>query len=224
MRTSADPAPGAQGDIAVSPPPGAQTPALNRLQREEDGATAVEFALIAVPFVTMLLGIISVCLYFFTVLELEHAVWEGSRAVRVGAYGNETGDYAKPTTKPADMTTAEYDAYQQTQLQRAICARMRDETGCRSKLRVIMQSRPTITNASTGTLAQPNCRQTSGPDVGKLISANAFDTTGASSFVVLTGCYAWDFGGQLPFFKIGNMPDGSFLVQSTFAFVNENYN
>jgi Flp pilus assembly pilin Flp len=214
MRLFAKKSPGPQG----TPSP------LHQLSRDEDGATAVEFAIISVPFITMLLGIISVCLYFFTVLELENAVWGGSRDIRVGTYGNEIGAYAKPAKLPTE-TQAAYDArvlgWQQRALKTSICNRMRDPSTCESKLKIILQSRPAITSTSgAGAIEQPNCRKLD----GSLIDNNAIESTSATSFVILTACFPWEFGGKLPFFKIGNMPDGSFLVQATFAFVNENYN
>ena len=39
--------------------------------------------------------------------------------------------------------------------------------------------------------------------------------------VLVTGCYQWKFGGSLPFFKIGNMADGSYLIQASATFRTE---
>ena len=69
-----------------------------RLRQNEDGATAVEFALVSIPFLMLLFGIMSVCLYFFTTLYIENAVWNASRDLRTGAFENSTGAYAGTTT------------------------------------------------------------------------------------------------------------------------------
>jgi Flp pilus assembly pilin Flp len=188
---------------------------LRQLRRDEQGTTAVEFALISVPFVTMLLGIMSVCLYFFTILETENAVWQGSRDLRTGAYQTSSGSYNIATTgDPVQDLNNKKDA-----LRQAICNRTRDAAYCMTRMRVLVQAR-----AGFGTLAEPSCKDVSGNLISMASANSSFDAGGASSVVLITGCYSWELGGQLPFFKIGNMPDGSFLVQSSYAFRTEPYN
>ena len=55
-------------------------------------------------------------------------------------------------------------------------------------------------------------------------SAAAFDAGAGSSVVLVTVCYAWEFGGKLPFFKMGNLSDGSLLMQASVAFRSEPFN
>ncbi len=50
-----------------------------RFRRSEDGATAVEFALISVPFLALLVAILETALLFWTSQVLEEAVSETSR-------------------------------------------------------------------------------------------------------------------------------------------------
>jgi len=54
------------------------------LRRNENGATAVEFALIAPLFLAFLLGTIDVSGYFFTVNQLNMATQNAARLVRTG--------------------------------------------------------------------------------------------------------------------------------------------
>ncbi|SNY91818.1 TadE-like protein [Cohaesibacter sp. ES.047] len=56
----------------------------SRFSRDEDGATAVEFALVAAPFFGMLFVIISIAHFFWTGASLEDAVQEAGRQIRVG--------------------------------------------------------------------------------------------------------------------------------------------
>ena len=42
--------------------------------------------------------------------------------------------------------------------------------------------------------------------------------------VLVTVCYPWKFGGKLPIFKVGNLSDGSLLMQASAAFRTEPYN
>ena len=55
-------------------------------------------------------------------------------------------------------------------------------------------------------------------------SSAAFNTGAASSVVLVTVCYPWEFGGKLPLFKMGNLNDGSLLMQASVAFRTEPYN
>lgn len=52
--------------------------------RDEKGATAVEFALIAPLFFSFILGIIDISAYFFTAGQLQHATIQAARDLRVG--------------------------------------------------------------------------------------------------------------------------------------------
>jgi Flp pilus assembly protein TadG len=57
---------------------------LARFRRDETGATAVEFALVAAPFLFMLFAVIELALVFVLDSALENAVMETGRLVRTG--------------------------------------------------------------------------------------------------------------------------------------------
>lgn len=179
---------------------------LRRLRGDESGATAIEFAVVAMPFLLLLFGIMSVCLYFFANFSLENAVWQAARAIRTGQMQQNLGIYAGLTT----------DEDRRNAFKKAMCAKAATFPDCESKAIVIVQS-----NASFGTIAEPSCASN-----GTLLdqSAAGFSTGGASSVVLVTVCYPWEFGGSLPFFKLGNLNDGSLLMQASVAFRTEPYN
>ena len=52
--------------------------------RDERGFTAVEFAMVAMPFLMLLFGTIGIGLFFFTTFSLENAVEQASRQIRTG--------------------------------------------------------------------------------------------------------------------------------------------
>jgi len=52
--------------------------------RNEEGATAVEFAIIAVPFIGLIAAIFETGLMFFASQSLQTAVTEGTRAIMIG--------------------------------------------------------------------------------------------------------------------------------------------
>jgi hypothetical protein len=41
--------------------------------------------------------------------------------------------------------------------------------------------------------------------------------------VIVTACYQWDFTAKLPIIKLGNMSNGSMMLQSATAFRSEPY-
>lgn len=55
-----------------------------RFARAEDGSTAVEFALVALPFMVLLFAILELGLVFLLSLTLENAVIEVGRTIRTG--------------------------------------------------------------------------------------------------------------------------------------------
>lgn len=66
---------------------------LKTFRRREDGATMVEFALLALPFFIMLLGIIELAIIFFLNSALQNATHEASRQIRVGAFSGTEKDF-----------------------------------------------------------------------------------------------------------------------------------
>lgn len=58
--------------------------ATGRFAQAEGGATAVEFALVALPFLTLIFGIIELGLVLMTSISLESAVIDVGRTIRTG--------------------------------------------------------------------------------------------------------------------------------------------
>jgi Flp pilus assembly protein TadG len=56
---------------------------LNRLCRDRQGTTAVEFAIIAPVFIAMLIGTLALCVALFLVGSLHFAVEDGARCASV---------------------------------------------------------------------------------------------------------------------------------------------
>ena len=179
--------------------------ALRRLRdwrRDESGFTAVEFAMVSLPFVMLLFGILSVCLYFFTNFTMENAVWQASRVIRTGQFQQGVGGYASLSM---DDKKKAFKA--------ALCAKSPQFIDCEKAI-VLVQSN----SAGFGSITQPTCAKD-----GSMIEQKdaGFDAGGASSVVLVTVCYPWSFGGSLPFIGLGNISDGSLLIQASVAFRTE---
>jgi Flp pilus assembly protein TadG len=178
---------------------------LRRWRKDESGVTAIEFGMVATPFVMLLFGILSVCLYFFTNFTLENAVWRTARALRTGQVQEGKGAYTGTTTQEDKK-----NAFKQ-----ALCAVAPTFLDC-NKVVVLVQS-----SAAFGGIVEPSCA-TNGTIIDQ--SAATFDTGGASSVILVTVCYPWDYGGKLPFIKLGNLQNGAVLMQASVAFRTEPYN
>jgi Flp pilus assembly protein TadG len=179
---------------------------VRRLRGDESGAAAVEFAIIGLPFILMLVGLMSVCLYFFTNFTMENAVWNAARAIRTGELQQSLGAYAGKST-----TQDRRDAFKAV-----LCAKSPSFLDCANRAVVLIQS-----TSSFGGIVEPSCA-TNGTMVTQ--STAPFDPGSASSVVLVTVCYPWKFGGKLPMFKVGNLSDGSLLMQASAAFRTEPYN
>src|SRR5688572_12009142 len=58
------------------------------LLKDEDGATAVEFGMVALPFLLFVLGILGIGLYYLALISLEYGVESASRKIRTGEAEN----------------------------------------------------------------------------------------------------------------------------------------
>lgn len=90
---------------------------LRNYYRDESGATALEFALVGVPFTFLLIGIIEMSLMFAAMSVLHGATNEGARLVRTGQVQQTTGD-------PEDLFQSAVCAHADTLLS---CARLQYE-------------------------------------------------------------------------------------------------
>ncbi|MBS0240527.1 MAG: pilus assembly protein [Proteobacteria bacterium] len=170
---------------------------LARWGRNSDGVAALEFAMVALPFFMMLFGIIGVGLYYFTIFSLENAVEQASRLIRTGQ--------------------AQGVNYTQAQFQTQVCNLAPGFIDCANGLRVNVMSYASLNNVTAATF--PNCLDGG----GNLSGTTKFDMGGASSVVVIWACYEWKLAAQIPFIKLGNMSNGSYLIQATTIFRTEPY-
>ena len=87
-----------------------------------------------------------------------------------------------------------------------------------SRIVILAQS-----NNNFSGISRPQCA-IGGVMVTQSIANSTFTTGGASAVVLVTACYPWNISGRLPFLNIGNLSDGSFLIQTSVVFRTEPYN
>jgi Flp pilus assembly protein TadG len=163
------------------------------------GSTAIEFALVATPFLMMIFGVINTGMYYYSVNSLDRGIEDASRAVR-------TGEAQKAGKTVGDFKTL-------------VCNAASGYVDC-SKVEILLQSVPEWQNL-TPQACQSAGVLTTGTGTGTDLLQSY---TGTQNQVVLvTACYKWETAKYLPFFKLGNLGDGSMLIQSSTAFRTEPY-
>ena len=193
-----------QGQATFSKPP----TLLRRFQQNRDGITAVEFALVAGPFLAFVMGIVAIGLQFFTINALDQAVEKASRKIRTGQ------------AQRANMTLGDFKSL--------VCESGGDyiNQDC-GNIRVHVQ------NASSwGGITPTACAANGEMTTQSNTTASIADTAGGGSQVVLvTVCYDWQMPLKLPFLQhiLMNPSDdvpldsGGSLIQSVATFRAENF-
>jgi Flp pilus assembly protein TadG len=170
--------------------------------RDERGATAIEFGILALPFFTIIFAIIETSMVFFAGQVLDSAVQDASRKVRTG----------------------EASAYTLAQFRTEICNGLFNLFRC-SDLKIVVKPLTTFSTYGAQVITQPivpNCT----PAVGNNWCWQVTETyqPGATSSIELVQVfYKWptiiNFGG----FNLQNQTDqgGSRLLSATRVFQNE---
>lgn len=169
-------------------------------KKNEDGATAIEFAMVAAPFFILVFMLIGFAMYFFVMNSLDKGMDQTSRLVRTGQ------------AQKSKMTVNGF--------KQAVCNGAGGWIKC-NKVEVFVQKFP-----DWESVAPQACLNASGAQVTNTASGSDLIGTysGASSdVVVVTTCYKWEFAQSIPYVKLGNMGDGSMMMQTTTAFRTEPY-
>jgi Flp pilus assembly protein TadG len=175
-------------------------PAARRFARQQDGAAAVEFALIAVPFMALLFAILETALVFFAGQTLEAATADSARLVLTGQA--QTG--TSPTTGNV--------GYSQADFKNAVCARIASIFDCTGNIYVSVKSYSTFAQVDT-----------SSP-----VTNGVFDTTKmqyspgtAGDIVIVQVFYQWPIYVSLLDSNLSSLNGSKRLLVATAVFRNE---
>jgi Flp pilus assembly protein TadG len=168
--------------------------------RDSKGATVVEFALIAAPFLAIVVALIQTFLVFFAQSVLENAVRQSSRQILTG----------QTQTQDASLSqTAAIAAFHQT-----VCNNAAILFTC-TGLMVDVQVANNWTSANTG---MPTLTYGSN---GNVSNSWQFNPGSAGDIVVVRVMYLWPlFFGPIAF-NMANQPNGSREIMASAAFQNE---
>ena len=160
--------------------------------RDRSGASALEFALVAVPLILLLLAILQIGLVFFANFVLEHATAQGARLIRTGQAQNQGFDAAAFRNEVCKYLTAPLS-----------CA------GLKLDVR-------RFKNFSSTALTNPLDAS------GALKTSFSYDPGVGGDVVVVRGFYEFDIPGLMPIeISMSNMQGGSRVLIATAAFRNE---
>lgn len=169
-----------------------------RFCRSEDGSAAIEFGVVALPFLAMLFAIIQTALIFFGNQILETANGDAARLIMTGQAQTQSFDAASYKTN--------------------LCARIKGLMDC-AGVSIDVKSYPTFAAASASGFNPPLDAE------GKLAKDTlGFNPGGAGDIVVVRAMYEFPIFipqlGQIDL-NLGNMPGNKRLLVATAAFRNE---
>lgn len=189
--------------------------ALRRLRTDENGGTAVEFAMILGPFLMLTFGIIGIGLYFFTLFSLENAVEQASREIRTGLY--------KTANSGSGMSTLDF--------KNKVCSYAPSFVDCTGKMRVSIvtildeDAANAAATGFSGAGSRPLCVNGSGNLIPENSNAATKVTTPPSTITLVLVCYQWDLAMSIPYLKLGSMNgtgnSGAALIQAATTFRTE---
>lgn len=162
--------------------------------RSQEGATAVEFAMIALPFIAIIFATLQAALLLMAQEELETATEKAGRLVL-------TGQVASAGTTQSQFATD-------------VCSYLTALFNC-ANLMINMQTADSFADASPGA---PTL--TFGAN-GKVTNTWSYEPGSAGSIVVLQVMYQWPVFGQLLGFNLSNLSNGNHLLMATSVFKNE---
>ncbi len=168
-----------------------------RFARHQRGAAAVEFALIMLPFLALMLGIMETALVFFADQTLETAVADSARLIMAGQ------------AQTQNLTAATF--------KNAVCARIYGLFDCQNGIYVNVQ-----TYSSFGSITYTPPLDSN----NNLVTSNfVYQPGGPRDIVVVQLFYQWPiYVSLMNLGNLSNMSNHNRLLVATAAFRNEPYN
>lgn len=165
-----------------------------RFLADENGATAVEFGLVAAPFIALLVGIIQTFMVLFASQLLETVVTQSSRLIMTGQ------------AQAANTTQSGFASL--------VCQQVTIVFDC-TKLMIDVQTVGSFSTSSTGAPTLTfNAK-------GQVTNTWQYNPGGPGQIVVVRVMYLWPvFLGPLGF-TLSNEPNGNRLIMASAAFQNE---
>jgi hypothetical protein len=159
----------------------------------KEGATAVEFAIVAIPFFMFIFAIIELSIVFFINSALTHSVSEAGRQIRTGNF----------------QACGSAEAFKEL-----VCDGMNNMSNCPTSIRIDVISEPTFSGI---TLPEPP-----DPDPNAPVGTGDYENTAAGSPVVIRALFYYKLALPASFTRLETIPgSGLRVLESSTAFRNE---
>jgi Flp pilus assembly protein TadG len=165
---------------------------VRRLVRQEDGATAIEFGIVAAPFLALVFAIIETAVIFFAGQALETAVSDSARLIMTGQ--------------------AQAQNLTQTTFKDKVCAKIYGLFNCANGMSVDVR---TYTSFATASAAKPVDSN------GDFVDNFTYSPGGPGQIVVVRLMYQWPVYVSLLGFNLADISGGKRLLMATAVFRNE---
>ncbi len=169
--------------------------AVRRFARQQKGTAAVEFGLVAAPFLALIFAIMETAVVFFASQALETAVADSARLILTGQ--------------------AQTQSYTQSQFKNAVCAKIYGLFDCQNGVYVDVNTFSSFSNVTMNNPVDAN---------GNFVNNFSYRPGGPGDIVVVRLFYQWPVYVSLLGFNLQNMSGGKRLLAATAAFRNEPYN
>ena len=176
-------------------------PALRRgraFGRDEHGVTAIEFAILGLPFFTLIFAIVETAVVFLASQILDSAVQDAARMIRTGR--------------------AQSANYEMSNFRTLVCGGLYELFDC-DELRLKVQVVASFTDADTEPAVESGADCDDG-DCAWTVAESYVDGVG-SDVILVEAYYKWPTVVNLPGFNLQNQGDGTRLIAAVRVFRNE---
>ncbi len=177
---------------------------LRKYIRNKEGSTAIEFALLALPFSALLFAIVETAVVFFIASSLSHALSEAGRDVRLGNFQQGCGDTA--------------DAFKTL-----VCDNMVSIGNCQQQLTIDLV-RSNDGSFQTNVLPPLPPEDPSDTDADPTIPASTYESSGGNDVVIARARFFHRLALPGNLTLLANRAGNIRLVESSTAFRNEPFN
>lgn len=168
--------------------------------RNDRGAVAVEFAILALPFFTLIFAILETSIVFFAGQILDSAVQDASRFIRTGQ--------------------AQNSSWGINEFRAQVCDRLYGLFDCDNvKIKVSVVSN--FASATVTNPIDPDCSLTGDPSECDWTLTESYDDGTGSSVVLVQAYYKWPTVINLPGFNLATQAGNTRLLSAVRVFRNE---
>lgn len=164
---------------------------LHRFAGRKDGGTAVELAMVAIPFFSLVFAIFEVALIYLGTSSLDNGLTAAARQIRTGQ------------AQSSNMTGAQF--------RQLVCDRITPLLACDSRLVIDVRR-----FGSFGSIVVPPPLD----GTGNFAGGNVFQSGAAGDIIVARAYYAWPLVSPTSYI-FSNMTGNQFMLSASTAFRNE---